>query len=162
MKFKLHIKVTSDGWRVTRKNVLVRASRHPSPVTRHAAYTLIEVLAALLLLAIVVPVAIEALHTASMAGEVAAHKGEAARVADNVLNQSIITTNWNFGVQNGTINDGGRQFTWTLNSQSWPVDSAMELLTAQVQFSVQGRDYSVQSSTLAQSQTLNPTTVLSQ
>jgi len=129
---------------------------------RHSAYTLIEVLAALLLLAIVIPVAIEALHTASMAGEVAARKGEAARVADEVLNQSIITTNWNFGVQNGIINDGGRQFAWNLSSQSWPVDSAMQLLTAQVRFSIQGRDYSVQSSTLAPSTTLNSTLNLQQ
>lgn len=159
MKFKRHNRVASDKWHVSRG----RKSCHLSRVTCHAsAYTLIEVLAALLLLAIVIPVAIEALHTASMAGEVAAHKGEAARIADNVLNQSIITTNWNFGVQNGTINDGGRQFAWTLSSQTWPVDSAMELLTAQVQFSVQGRDYSVQSSTLALSTTLNSTMNLQQ
>jgi len=135
--------------------------KRPINNSRRSAYTLIEVLAALLLLAIVIPVAIEALDTASLAGEVAARKGEAARVANEVLNQSIITTNWNFGVQNGTINDGGRQFAWTLSSQFWPVDSAMQLLTAQVRFSVQGRDYSVQVSTLAQSQTLNPTTGLS-
>ena len=125
------------------------ASRRPSPAARHSAYTLIEVLAALLLLAIVIPVALEALDTASLAGNVAALKGQAACVADDVLNQCIITTNWNFGTLTGTMNNGGRAFNWTLNSQSWPVDSAMRLLTAQVQFSVQGRDYSVQLSTLA-------------
>lgn len=138
-------------------SILTRSPRHPSFAAHRSAYTLIEVLAALLLLAIVIPVAVEALHTASVAGEVAAFKGNAARVADNVLNQSIITTNWNFGVQNGTINDGGHQFAWTLSSQSWPVNSAMELLAARVQFSVQGRDYSVQSSTLAPSTELNST-----
>ncbi len=126
------------------------------------AFTLIEVLAALLLLAIVIPVALEALHTASLAGDVAARKGEAARVADMVLNQSLISTNWNMGTQTGTLNDGGRQFEWTLDSQSWPTDSAMQLLTAQVQFSVLGRNYSVQLSTLAKSQTLNPTMNLQQ
>jgi prepilin-type N-terminal cleavage/methylation domain-containing protein len=127
-----------------------------------SAFTLIEVLAALLLLAIVIPVALEALQTASLAGDVAARKGEAARVADEVLNQNIITTNWNFGTQNGTVNDDGREFDWTLSSQSWPVNSAMQLLTAQVRFSVLGRDYSVQLSTLAKPQTLNPTMSLQQ
>jgi prepilin-type N-terminal cleavage/methylation domain-containing protein len=131
------------------------APHHPSPATRHSAYTLIEVLAALLLLAIIIPVALEALDTASLAGNVAALKGQAARVADYVLNQSIITTNWNFGTQTGTMNEGGRAFYWTLSSQSWPADSAMELLTTQVQFSVQGRNYSVQLSTLAPSTRLN-------
>jgi prepilin-type N-terminal cleavage/methylation domain-containing protein len=127
-----------------------------------SAFTLIEVLAALLLLAIVIPVALEALHTASLAGDVAARKGEAARVADEVLNQSLISTNWNLGTQDGTIHDGGWQFHWTLNFQSWPVDPAMQLLTAQVQFSVLGRDYSVELSTLARSQTLTPTMTLAQ
>jgi type II secretory pathway pseudopilin PulG len=145
MRFEKSNRVACDKWQVTRG----RKPCHLSPVTCHSsAYTLIEVLAALLLLAIVIPVALEALDTASLAGNVAALKGQAARVADDVLNQSIITTNWNFGTQTGTMNDGGRVFNWKLNSQSWPVDSAMEMLTAQVQFSVQGRDYSVQLSTL--------------
>jgi len=130
----------------------------PTNSCRRSAYTLIEVLAALLLLAIVIPVALEALDTASLAGDVAARKGEAARIADDVLNQSVIATNWNFGTQTGTKKDGGRAFNWTVSSESWPQDSAMELLTAQVRFSVQGRNYSVQLSTLAESQTLTPTT----
>ncbi|HUA38698.1 MAG TPA: prepilin-type N-terminal cleavage/methylation domain-containing protein [Candidatus Sulfopaludibacter sp.] len=130
----------------------------PTNSCRRSAYTLIEVLAALLLLAIVIPVALEALDTASLAGDVAARKGEAARIAEDELNQSVITTNWNFGTQTGTMNDGGRAFNWTVSSESWPQDSVMELLTAQVRFSVQGRNYSVQLSTLAESQTLNPTT----
>ncbi|MDE3066141.1 MAG: type II secretion system protein [Verrucomicrobiota bacterium] len=116
-----------------------------------------EVLAALLLLAIVIPAAVEALHTAAMAGEVAARKGQAARVADEVLNQSIVTTNWNVGTQNGTISDGGRQFRWALTSLDWPEDPLMRQLTAQVSFSIQGINYSVQMSTLADSQTLNTT-----
>ncbi|HKI68548.1 MAG TPA: prepilin-type N-terminal cleavage/methylation domain-containing protein, partial [Verrucomicrobiae bacterium] len=62
-----------------------------------SAFTLVEVLAALLLMAIVIPVAIEALHTAAIAGEVAARKGEASRVASEVLNQCVVATNWNNG-----------------------------------------------------------------
>ena len=49
-----------------------------------AAFTLAEVLAALLFMAIVIPAAIEGLHIASLAGTVAARKGEAARVAQCV------------------------------------------------------------------------------
>jgi len=64
----------------------------PSRATPHTAgFTLAEVLAALMFLAIVIPTAVEALHVASLAGEVAAGKSEAARVADRVLNESIVT-----------------------------------------------------------------------
>ena len=131
--------------------------RHVSRVTCHeAAFTLAEVLAALLFLAIVIPAAVEALHLASLAGEVAARKGAAARVADRILNESIVLTNWNTGTLSGTVTEGTQEFRWTLTSQTWPVD-AMELLTAEVKYYAQGRDYSVKLSTLANSQTLTTT-----
>jgi type II secretory pathway pseudopilin PulG len=128
----------------------------PTNKNRSAAFTLAEVLAAMLFLAIVIPAAVEALHVASLAGEVAARKGVAARIADRVLNESIVMTNWNLGSQNGTVTEGAEEFRWTLSSQNWPVDT-MQLLTAEVKFSAQGHDYSVKSSTLANLQTLTTT-----
>jgi hypothetical protein len=119
---------------------------------RHSAFTLAECLAALLFLAIIIPAAVEALHVASGAGEIAVRKGEAAHIADRVLNESIVMTNWNSGAQNGTVSEGADDFQWTLSSQNWPQDT-MELLTAEVTFAVQGRHYSVKMSTLASLQT---------
>ena len=51
-----------------------------APWVRAAAFTLAEVLAALLFMAIVIPAAVEGLHIASLAGTVAARKGEAAHI----------------------------------------------------------------------------------
>jgi len=122
---------------------------HASRITRHAyGFTLAEVLAALLFLAIVIPTAVEALHVASLAGEVAVRKAAAARVADRVLNESLVTTNWTGGIQSGSVTEGILDFRWKLTSQSWPQD-AMQLLTAEVTYSAQGKDYSVHLSTLA-------------
>ena len=91
-----------DKWQVAsgKKNRTAGAgvSCQMPRVTRHfAAFTLAEVMAAMLFLAIVVPVAVEALHVSSLAGEVAARKGAAARIADRVLNESLIMTNWGNG-----------------------------------------------------------------
>ena len=159
---------TNNKWRMAsgmeRSAGPVHGSRHPSRVTRHAsAFTLAEVLAAMLFLAIVIPAAVEALHVAGLAGEVAARKGAAARLADRLLNESIVTTNWNTGAQSGTATEGAEEFRWTLNNQNWPVDTAagMRLLTARVTFSAQGHDYSVELSTLANGQTLPLTTMSS-
>ncbi|MDR3460387.1 MAG: hypothetical protein P4N60_23405 [Verrucomicrobiae bacterium] len=113
------------------------------------AFTLAEVLAALLFLAIVIPTAVEALHVASLGGEVAVRKTAAARVADRILNESLVTTNWNNGLQSGTTSEGAIDFRWTLTCQSWPEDQAMQLVTAEVTFSAQGKDYAVKLSTLA-------------
>jgi hypothetical protein len=124
---------------------------------RAAAFTLAETMVALLLLAIVIPVAVEAISAASLAGEVAARKGAAARVADRILNESLVTTNWS-SAQSGTASEGVLDFQWTLSSQTWPQDSAMQLVTAEVKFLAQGKDYSVKLSTLAtlQTQTQSP------
>ena len=128
------------------------------------AFTLAEVLAAMLFLAIVVPVAVEALHVSSLAGEVAARKGSATRIADRILNESLVTTNWTGGQQSGVISEGPLDFNWTLVSETWPSDSlqstvispvqnmsqgSLVMLTAKVDFLAQGRDYSVSLSTLA-------------
>ena len=51
---------------------------------RRAAFTLAEVLAALLFMAIVIPVALEGLRIASLAGQVGERKAAAARVAERV------------------------------------------------------------------------------
>jgi type II secretory pathway pseudopilin PulG len=116
-------------------------------IKNRAAFTLAEVLAAMLFLAIVIPVAVEALHVSSLAGEVAARKGAAARVADRVLNESLVTTNWTGGTKSGTATEGAIDFKWTLTAQTWPQGS-MQMLTAQVTYQAQGKDYSVKLSTL--------------
>ena len=127
-----------------------------------AAFTLAEVLAALMFMAIVIPVAIEAMHVASLSGEVAARKGAAARIADRILNGSLVTTNWNNGAQDGTLSEGALDFRWKLTSEDWSLNT-MKILTAEVTFSAQGKDYSVTLSTLADpGTTVSPMSALQQ
>lgn len=120
---------------------------------RLAAFTLAEVLAALLFMAIVIPVAVEGLHIASLAGAVAARKGQAARIALQVLNDNIVSTNWTQTLQ-GTTTEDERPFRWTLTSEPWtqdPSQSVILQLSVLVTYNVRGRDYSVKMSTLVDS-----------
>jgi Tfp pilus assembly protein PilV len=118
-----------------------------------SAFTLAEVLVAMLFMVIVVPVVVDAMHIASLSGEVAARKGEAALIADKVLNESIVTTNWSQGGLSGTVELGGEQYSWKLSSQNWNQDSSMELLSVEVDYPAGGRIYSVTMNTLANSTT---------
>ncbi len=107
------------------------------PTGPTAAFTLAEVLAALLFMAIVIPVALEGMHIASRAGTVAQRKGEAARVAQRLLAENLITTNWNQSVQGGTLTEGQRQFAWTMRNDPWnqdPSQNVMRQLTVEVKF----------------------------
>jgi Tfp pilus assembly protein PilV len=122
--------------------------------SRQAGFTLAEVLAALLFMAIVIPAAVEGLHIASLAGTVAERKGEAARVAQRLLAESLVTTNWNQSVQSGTLVEGQRQFRWSLRNDPWnqdPNQNVVRLLSVEVTFAAQNRDYSVRMSTLVDS-----------
>jgi hypothetical protein len=119
-----------------------------------SAFTLAEVLAALVFMAIVIPVALEALSVASRAGEVAARKAGAALVAERIINENIVTTNWDRAVQNGTARQGLRDFRWTMRNEPWtedPNQNALRLLSVEVTFAAQGRDYAVKLSTLVDS-----------
>jgi hypothetical protein len=124
------------------------------PTGHTAAFTLAEVLAALLFMAIVIPAAVEGLHIASLAGTVAERKGEAARVAQRLLGEALVTTNWNQAVQSGSLVEGQRQFRWTIRNDPWnqdPNQNVIRLLSAEVVFTAQNRDYSVRMSTLVDS-----------
>ena len=112
-------------------------------------------------MAIVIPVAVEALHVAGVSGEVAVRKAEAARVADAILNEHIVTTNWNQAAT-GTVTQNGHTFQWSLRNETWPADSGMDLVTAQVDFSAQGRTFSVRLSTLENPLTLGTMTGVAQ
>jgi type II secretory pathway pseudopilin PulG len=115
------------------------------------AFTLAEVLAALVFMAILIPVALEGLSIAGRAGEVAARKNMAAIVADSVLNETVITTNYARSLQNGTVRQGNQDFRWTLRNEPWNKDPnaiTIRLLSVEVTYTAQGRDYSVRLSTL--------------
>ena len=119
-----------------------------------AGFTLAEVLAALLFMAIVIPVAIEGMHIASRVGTVSERKGEAARVAQRLLAETLVTTNWSQAVQGGTLTEGQRQFTWTLHSDPWnqdPNQNVIHQLTVEVKFKAQNQEYAVRMSTLVDS-----------
>lgn len=135
-----------------RSPISAAASRNANA---RAGFTLAEVLAALVFMAIVIPVALEGMHVASRAGSVANRKAAAARVAQRILNETIVTTNWTSGgTQSGTDSDGTQQFRWTLRNDAWGVDqtlTTLRLLSAEVVFAVQGQDYSVRLSTIVDS-----------
>lgn len=128
--------------------------RFGAPTNSVKGFTLAEVLAALLFMAIVVPVAMEGLHIASRAGAVAQRKGEAARIAQRVLTENLVTTNWNQSVQSGSTTEGQREFRWTLRSDPWtqdPTQNVLRQLSVDVTFTAQNREYTVRMSTLVDS-----------
>jgi type II secretory pathway pseudopilin PulG len=136
--------------------------------TARRAFTLAEVLAALAFMAIVIPVTVQALRVASFVGQVGDRRSAAARVAERVLNEMVVTGTAGNGGQNGTIQEGVRTYRWTLTTEAWNPSSGqstsgssastasstasssgtLNLVTVRVAFDVQGEEHDVLSSTL--------------
>ncbi|HEX4120582.1 MAG TPA: type II secretion system protein [Verrucomicrobiae bacterium] len=124
------------------------------PIKRRA-FTLIEVLAAMLFMAVVIPVAMQGLRIASTAGEVAQRKMVAARIANTELNELKVMGQLQNGGQSGVVQDRGVSYRWTVKDEAWTEDPTTPMIvgTLIVAFTVQGKSYDVRLSTLLPTQT---------
>ena len=71
-----------------------------------AGFTLVEVLAALAFMAIVIPVAVEGLRIANLAGQVGQRKAAAARIAERVMNELFVTGQLRSTISRGVVQEG--------------------------------------------------------
>lgn len=114
------------------------------------AFTLAEVLAAMMFMAIVIPVAMQGLRIASLAGEVGQRKLVAARIGNRVLNELKVTGQLANSTQSGSVTEGGIAYSWSVRDAAWNEDttSPMTLATLTVNYPAQDKTYSVVLSTL--------------
>jgi hypothetical protein len=106
-----------------------------------------EVLAALVFMAIVIPVAIQGFRVASMAGQLGQRKAVAARIADRVLNELVVTRQYASTTQRGTVQEGPLEYGWSMRLEPWN-QSVLRLLTVQVNFPLQNQEHNVRLSTV--------------
>ena len=114
---------------------------------RQRGFTLVEVLAALLFMAILIPVTMHGIAVSSRAGILGQRKSTAMRIAERVLDEQILTGQVTTGPGNGNVIDGDVTYPWTLKVDSWSED-AMSLVTVFVSFDVQGHTFDISASTL--------------
>jgi hypothetical protein len=114
------------------------------------AFTLAEVLAAMLFMALVVPVAMQGLRIASLAGEVGQRKVVAARLGNKILNELKVTGQLQNTSQRGVAKEAGMDYKWSIKSQQWTEDTTtpMTMATMTVVYTAQGKEYDVRLSTL--------------
>jgi hypothetical protein len=123
-----------------------------------AGFTLAEVLAALLFMAVVIPVAVDGLSVASRASVVGQRKAVAARIAESVLNEQVVTSQGMGAAQSGVFRDSNAEYRWIVKMEPWNQNqnqnqsllqlSPMQMMTVQVTFPVQGKEYNVRLGTL--------------
>ncbi len=116
---------------------------------KSAAFTLVEVLATIVFVAIVLPVAMHGISVATSIAGLARHRAEAAVLAQSKLNELIATREWQNGLLSGEFDEDHPGYKWTVEIKDWDTSSLKELdLT--VSWNAGGREQRATLSTLVE------------
>lgn len=113
-------------------------------------FTFAELLAAMLFVAIVVPTVVQGMTLANRSGIIAERKRIAVELADNLLNEWIVTEEWREGQRSGDFGESWPEYRWILVDNNWEEDSAMRVLSVEVFYKAQGKEYSISLTTLVE------------
>ena len=113
---------------------------------RHGAFTLIEVLVTLVLIAIVLPVALEGTSLSLSAAGAARRNAEAAALAETKLNELVATQQWTSAALTGDFGADWPDYHWS--AQSISRDTSLMELSVQVTWDSRGSRRSLSVSTL--------------
>jgi len=92
-----------------------------------AGFTLIEVLASLLILAIVVPVAMQAVSLATGTATISRQRAEAAALAESQLAYLMASGEWQTGTLQGDFGELYPEFQWFASVNTWTQPNVMQL-----------------------------------
>jgi prepilin-type N-terminal cleavage/methylation domain-containing protein len=140
---------------MSRREIRAAAAHGP-----RCGFTLIEGLAALVLVAIVLPVAMRAISLALTMGSETARRTEATALAESKLSELLATGAWEDGSLEGDFTetpsgdsyqtgsqDRNATFRWSATSEDW-LDQSVKELTVRVTWNARGTDREVVLTTL--------------
>jgi type II secretion system protein I len=118
-----------------------------SSISSLRGFTFVEILAALVFLAILVPAVVEGITLASRASEIVERSSIATELAQNKLNELSLNGVWATAGTSGDFGNDWPGYRWEFKQSTWEMDS-MTQLDLTVYFNVQGREQNVVLSTL--------------
>jgi prepilin-type N-terminal cleavage/methylation domain-containing protein len=116
-------------------------------------FTLIEVLATLLVMAIALPAIMECINISNRVASIAKKKTEAAGLAHAQLSQILADQTWQQGGSSGNFSEMGKEYenySWSLNVQPWTLDDT-ELSLEELDLTVTWIDHGHESSVVLSS-----------
>ena len=114
---------------------------------RIAGFTFVEILAAMVFLAILVPAVVEGITIANRVSEITERSTIASELAQNKLAEFSLNGDWATAGSRGDFAEDWPGYRWELQQSTWEMD-AMTQLDLTVFFTVQGQEQSVVLSTL--------------
>ena len=139
--------IDADLLRLNPPGLRICASRAARSGRGRLGFTFAEVLAAMVFLAILVPVLIEGLTLANRAATVAKRTATAMQLGENRLNELLLNRLWATAPARGDFGVDWSQYRYEVIRGNWPMDRMVEL-TVRVTFEVQGHEHEVRLTTL--------------
>jgi general secretion pathway protein I len=120
---------------------------------REKGFTLVEVLATFVLIAIILPVVMEGLSLSMKLSAKSKRQVEAGALAETKLAEFLLSGDYDEGDQSGEFDDKEINYKWSLAVEDWEVEDSMQELTVTVDWSGgSGINHSVALSTLVYSE----------
>lgn len=112
-------------------------------------FTLVEVLATFVLIAIIIPVAMEGISLSTKMANISRQKIEAGVLAEKKLTEILITREWTNGDQKGNFGEDYSNYEWRLEVLDWEGEELIRQIDFYVDWVSSGKNQSVVLSTLA-------------
>jgi len=112
------------------------------------AFTLVEVLASLVLVAIILPVAMKGVSLCLELSETARQQMEAGALAELRLAEVLATEEWTDGDASGDFGEDRPRYTWNMTVEEWEGPSISQI-DVSVEWTSRGKTREVTLSTLA-------------
>ena len=120
---------------------------------RERGFTLVEILATFVLIAIILPVVMEGLSLSMKLGAKSKRQIEAGALAETKLAEFLLSGDYDEGDQTGEFDDEEGNYKWSLEVEDWQEEGSMRQLTMTVDWtSGSGINHSVALSTLVYSE----------
>ena len=116
--------------------------------SRADGFTLIEALAAMALIAVVLPVVMQGISVAIGLSSHARHQAEAVTLAKMKLDELIATQQLNGSAPQGDFGEDFPGYEWAADINTWPLDASLSELTITVTWTARQRQQQVQIATL--------------
>jgi Tfp pilus assembly protein PilV len=126
---------------------MIETTVKSKPAGSPAAFTLIEVMVAVLFVAIILPVAMKAITTSVSVVSAAKNSRQAAMLAEYKMAEILLEQTWTSGAESGDFGSDYPAFTWASALESRAADG-MSDLSVSVYWQQKGYDRSVTITTL--------------
>jgi prepilin-type N-terminal cleavage/methylation domain-containing protein len=118
-------------------------------LSQEKGFTLVEILATFVLIAIILPAVMEGISLSMKLGAKSKRQIEAAALAETKLAEFVLSGDYDSGNQSGEFDDDESGYKWSLEVEDWKEEDSMQQLLMTVDWTDSaGTDHSVSLSTL--------------